>query len=227
MSPNGDDGYLQARQRMVAEQIEGRGLRRESDHRVLAAMRAVQRHLFVPENQRRAAYQDGPLPIGQGQTISQPYTVALMTSLLDLRGKERVLEIGTGSGYQAAVLAVLADEVHTLERHARLARRAAETLARLGYANAQVHTADGSLGWLAAAPYQAILVTAAAPSVQPILLEQLADGGRLVLPVGDHKGQELQRWTRRGADFEPENIIRVSFVPLRGAAGWNEKDWQE
>jgi protein-L-isoaspartate(D-aspartate) O-methyltransferase len=226
VSLNEDAWYTQARQRMVAEQIEGRGLRGESSQRLLAAMRSVPRHCFVPENQRRAAYQDGPLPIGQGQTISQPYIVALMTHLLDLNGGERVLEIGTGSGYQAAILSVLAAEVHTLERHARLALRAAETLAQLGYANVAVHTADGSLGWQPAAPYAAILVTAAAPEVSRVLLDQLAEGGRLILPVGNYQGQELQRWTRRGAAFAAENIIRVSFVPLRGAAGWNERDWQ-
>jgi protein-L-isoaspartate(D-aspartate) O-methyltransferase len=149
-----------------------------------------------------------------------------MTNLLRLNGQERVLEIGTGSGYQAAILAMLAAEVHTLERHASLARRAAETLTRLGYANVLVHTADGSLGWQPAAPYGAILVAAAAPEVSRVLLDQLAEGGRLVLPVGGYQGQDLQCWTRRGATFEAENIIRVSFVPLRGAGGWNERDWQ-
>ena len=230
MNPFEDAGEIERavaeRERMVAEQIEARGLRGETCRRLLAALRAVPRERFVPANQRRSAYQDGPLPIGQGQTISQPYIVALMTSMLDLNGTERVLEVGTGSGYQAAVLARLAAEVHTVERHAALARRAADALAGLGCANVHVHTGDGSLGWPAAAPYDAILVTAAAPQAPPDLLAPLRDAGRLVLPVGGFEGQVIQRWTRRGDDYACENGIRVSFVPLRGKAGWLEEDWR-
>lgn len=221
-----EDPYTRARLKMVAEQIEARGITAAASPRLIDALRRVPRHCFVPQNQRRAAYQDGPLPIGLGQTISQPYIVALMTDLLALTGPERVLEIGTGSGYQAAVLSLLAAEVHTLEQYPPLAEAAAAILAELGYHNVTVHTADGSIGWPAAAPYDAILVAAAAPTVPPALLDQLAPGGRLVIPVGDVSGQDLQRWTRAGDSFQAESILRVSFVPLRGEAGWNERDWR-
>jgi protein-L-isoaspartate(D-aspartate) O-methyltransferase len=222
---NEEAHYKEARLRMVAEQIEQRGLSSERSRRLIDAMRTVPRHCYVPDSQRRAAYQDGPLPIGHGQTISQPYIVALMTDQLELTGTERVLEVGTGSGYQAAILSLLAKEVHTLERIASLAENAAATLAQLGNANVYVHYADGSLGWQPAAPYAAILVAAAAPSVPQILLDQLTEGGRLVIPVGSYDGQTLQRWTRHGDTYESESIIRVSFVPLRGAAGWDDHEW--
>ena len=209
---------------MVAHQIEQRGLR---DPRLLAALRSVPRHLFVPENQRGMAYDDYPLAIGSGQTISQPYIVALMTDLLQLRGQENVLEIGTGSGYQAAILACLAGCVVTIERYEFLALRARQVLAELGYLNIQVHTGDGALGWPAAAPFQGILVTAAAPSPPAPLLEQLADGGRLVIPVGGRSGQTLQVWQRQGTEFEHEDILPVAFVPLRGKHGWDLQAWED
>ncbi len=207
---------------MVADQIERRGLR---NPRLLKAFRSVPRHEFVPEEFRYRAYDDGPLPIGLGQTISQPYIVALMTSLLDLSGDETVLEVGAGSGYQAAILAVMARQVFTIERLPELAERAKTTLARLGYHNATVLCADGSLGWPEAAPYQAILVTAAAATLPQPLADQLAKGGRLVLPVGDYYGQTLQLWTREPGGMVHENIIPVSFVPLRGKYGWRREEW--
>ncbi len=219
-----DDPYTSLRQKMVNEQIAHRGLH---SPRLLEAFRRVPRHNFVPPECRKNAYDDGPLPIGIGQTISQPYIVALMTSLLSLDGDENVLEIGTGSGYQAAILAELAKTVHTIERHSQLAERASETLANLGYANIFVHSGDGSLGWPETGPYQGILVTAAAPSAPQSLLSQLAEGGRLVIPVGDHYGQDLQVWERHGGRYEPESIIPVMFVPLRGEFGWKDEEWNE
>jgi len=217
-----NEQYHLARESMVSEQIEYRGLR---NPRLLAAFRKVPRHKFVPPELEYRAYTDGPLPIGKGQTISQPYIVALMTSLLGLQGDERVLEVGTGSGYQAAILAEMTTEVHTIERHAVLCERAALTLSELGYSNIQIHCADGSLGWLQAAPYQGIVVTAAAAAPPQPLLEQLGEGGRLVLPVGDWMGQVLQVWVRESGGYQFEDIIPVSFVPLRGNLGWSKGDW--
>lgn len=170
------------------------------------------------------AYADGPLPIGSGQTISQPYIVALMTQLLELKGNEKVLEIGTGSGYQAAILAYLASEVHTVERHADLARLAARILRDLDLKNVVVHVGDGSRGLFEFAPYDGILVTAGSPQVPPPLFDQLADGGRLVIPVGGRTGQYLERWRRSGTRVESEELTPVAFVPLRGEFGWQEKD---
>ncbi len=218
----GEALYSWEREEMVREQIERRHVR---DARVLAAMRAVPRHLFVPAEYRDQAYADFPLPIAQSQTISQPYIVAVMSSLLNLQGTERVLEIGTGSGYQAAVLARLAAEVHTVERHPELATGARRLLDNLGARNVRVHCGDGSLGWPACAPYQGILVTAAAPGLAQALLEQLADGGTLVAPVGGHGSQDLQRWQRIGERFEMESIFPVAFVPLRGEGGWKDGEW--
>lgn len=211
------------RQRMVTRQIAARGVR---DPRVLAAMRKVPRHLFVPEPLRPQAHDDTPLPIGEGQTISQPYIVALMTQMLELEGHENVLEIGTGSGYQAAILGRLARQVHTIERLAALAGRAAAVLEELGLLNVHVHTGDGSLGLPDHAPYHAILVTAAAPVVPQALLDQLADLGRMVIPVGGQGGQYLERWTREGNKFDHEDSVPVAFVPLRGRFGWGEANWQ-
>jgi protein-L-isoaspartate(D-aspartate) O-methyltransferase len=213
--------YTAERHRMVDEQIAGRDI---GDKRLLAAMRTVPRHLFVPEDQRRYAYHDGPLPIGGGQTISQPYIVALMTLLLALSGEETVLEIGTGSGYQAAILAQLVKQVHTIERDRRLAERAASVLKQLEYDNVLVHTGDGSQGLPEFAPYRAILVTAAAPQVPQVVLEQLAEGGILVLPVGGRMGQYLEKWQRRGDTFIKDVLVPVAFVPLRGKYGW-KNDW--
>ena len=205
---------------MVSEQIARRGL---CDPRLLHAFEEVPRHVFVPAEYRAYAHDDGPLPIGYGQTISQPYIVALMTDLLNLTGGERVLEVGTGSGYQAAILAYLAAEVHTVEIIPELAERAEKALHDLGLANVHCHRADGSLGWPQAAPYAGVMATAAAPGVPPPLLDQLDEGGRLVLPVGGHGFQELEFWRRRGKDFEQQVITAVAFVPLRGKHGWNKR----
>jgi protein-L-isoaspartate(D-aspartate) O-methyltransferase len=186
-------------------------------------MRSVPRHCFVPEEYRDMAYSDGPLPIGTGQTISQPYIVALMSESVALKGSEKVLEVGTGSGYQAAILGFLAREVHTIERHISLAEQARLVLEELGYKNITVHTGDGSKGLPDHAPYQAIVVTASAPKVPKPLLDQLDEGGCLILPVGDRwGGQTLQLWERHGAKFEYEAILPVAFVPLRGEYGWKE-----
>lgn len=211
------DPYERERLRMVEEQIAHRGLR---DPRLLTALRTVPRHRFVPPEELDWAYSDGPLPIGHGQTISQPYIVALMTDLLHLAPPGRVLEVGTGSGYQAAILGKMAAEVHTVEVIPELARQAEKVLAELGFANVWVHLGDGSLGWPEAAPYDGILVAAAAPDVPPPLLDQLAEGGRLVLPVGSRGFQELQVWERRGGKLHCERGLPVAFVPLRGEYGW-------
>ena len=214
-----DASYTQQRLRMVREQIMARGVH---DPRVLEAMRQVPRHRFVLREYGDMAYSDGPLPIGQGQTISQPYIVALMSEMMELQGDETVLEVGTGSGYQAAVLAQLAQTVHTIERHAELAEQAEQVLQELGLRNVAVHLGDGTLGLPRYAPYQAIMVTAASPGVPQPLLEQLTDGGRLVIPVGGQGSQMLERWRRRGTTFNAEKILPVAFVPLRGAHGWKE-----
>jgi protein-L-isoaspartate(D-aspartate) O-methyltransferase len=216
-----ESSYTSQRNRMVDDQIFERGIR---DSRVLDALRSVPRHRFVPPRERHMAYTDGPLLIGHNQTISQPYIVALMTELLELRGDEVVLEVGTGSGYQAAILGLLAREVHTIERHAELATHAQAVLEEIGLANVHVHVGDGSAGLPAFAPYQAIIVTAAAPRVPQPLLDQLADGGRLVLPVGSLGGQALERWVRRGDQYSHRVNTAVAFVPLRGEYGWQE-DW--
>ena len=201
-----------ARALMVEEQLASRGV---EDARTLAAMRKVPRHLFVPPAVLDQAYDDHPLPIGHGQTISQPYIVAFMTEALGLRGGETVLEAGTGSGYQAAVLAEIAARVYTIEIVAPLAEEARERLHRLGYANVDVRAGDGYLGWPEAAPFDAIMVTAAAPRVPEPLKEQLRDGGRLILPVGD-EWQELVVVTRRGTRYEERRVLPVRFVPMTG-----------
>jgi protein-L-isoaspartate(D-aspartate) O-methyltransferase len=215
--------FTQERQRMVQEQLAERGIR---DERLLQAMRDVPRHRFVPPEYQYMAYSDGPLPIGSGQTISQPYIVALMTQLLRLQGDENVLEVGTGSGYQAAILGHLAKQVHSIERHAELAERAAASLRSLGLVNVTVHIGDGSLGLPELAPFHAILVTAAAPKAPRPLLDQLAQGGYLVLPVGGRTNQFLERWERHGAGFEQDVLVPVAFVPLRGQHGWKEEKWE-
>jgi protein-L-isoaspartate(D-aspartate) O-methyltransferase len=204
---------------MVERDIAGRGVR---DVRVLAAMRDVPREVFVPASRQNQAYDDRPLPIGAGQTISQPYIVALMCEALQLTGGERVLEIGTGSGYAAAVLARLAAQVDTVERIAELAERADRLLVQLKVDNVRVHAGDGTLGWPDAAPYDAITVTAAGPAVPPALLSQLAPGGRLVMPVGESpSSQDLVRVTRTGPnETRTESLGGVVFVPLLGAQGW-------
>lgn len=202
---------------MVTEQIARRGI---VDERVLEAMRAVPRHLFVPPELRQAAYQDRPLPIGHRQTISQPYIVALMTQMIHISGSESVLEIGTGSGYQAAILAQLAAKVHTIERYPALSKAARQVIQNLGIDNISFHVGDGSLGLAEYAPFDAILVTAGAPSVPKMLLEQLSEHGRLVIPVGKWTGQSLERWRRTPTGFEHEAVAPVAFVPLVGKAGW-------
>ncbi len=211
------DGALVARQRMVREQIIRRGVK---DADVLEAMESIPRHAFVPHTELAWAYDDGPLPIGYGQTISQPYIVALMTELLALEPGARVLEIGTGSGYQAAVLARLATEVHTLEYIPDLAHRAEEILTSLGINTVFVHEGDGSAGFPEYAPYDGILVTAASPAVPVPLVEQLAEGGRLVIPVGGRDRQVLEVHHRVGGKIIEEQNIPVMFVPLRGRYGW-------
>jgi protein-L-isoaspartate(D-aspartate) O-methyltransferase len=209
------------RARMVEEQIYERGIR---DARLLDAMRTLPRHRFVPPRDRHLAYSDGPLVIGHNQTISQPYIVALMTELLELKGDEMVLEVGTGSGYQAAILGLLAGEVHTIERHTELGERARAVLEELGLANVHVHIGDGSTGLLEHAPYHAILVTAAAPGVPQPLLDQLGEQGRMVLPVGRLGEQVLECWVRHGEKFTHRVVTAVAFVPLRGKYGW-EQEW--
>ncbi len=212
------DAFSHEREWMVAHTIEARGVR---DQRVLDAIRQLPRHLFVPEEQRSESYADCPLPIGCGQTISQPYIVALMTELLNLQGGEKVLEIGTGSGYQAALLAMLAGEVHTIEQHAELSERAEKNIRPLELNNLHFHVGDGSLGLPDEAPFNGIIVTAGAPLTPQTLLDQLADGGRLVIPVGSHYSQDLQLWWRDGKKFDSESICPVVFVPLRGLHGWD------
>ena len=216
------NNFERERKRMVRSQIVRRGLK---DTRLLSVFESVPRHLFVPEEYRGSAYNDGPLPIGHSQTISQPYIVALMTDILELKGDERILEVGTGSGYQAMILGMLAREVHTIEYVPELASKAAKLLKRLGMDNIHVHIADGSLGWPEAAPYDGILVAAAAPQTPKPLLEQLKDDGRLVLPIGGKGMQNLQVWSRRGDNFCQETVTAVSFVPLRGEQGWGQEDW--
>jgi protein-L-isoaspartate(D-aspartate) O-methyltransferase len=214
--------YTRERLQMVADQIAGRDI---DDQAVLQAMRKVPRHCFVPPENRHLAYADCPLPIGQGQTISQPYIVALMTQLLLLQGNEIVLEIGTGSGYQAAILGMIVPHVYTMERHKRLADQATKVLGELSLVNVEVKVGDGTLGWPEHAPYHAILATAAAPHVPQALLDQLADGGRLVLPVGGRGGQYLERWFRFGEKLHREQGVPVAFVPLVGKSGWSEESW--
>lgn len=206
------------RQKMVADHLRGRDI---LDPRVLAAFATVPRDRFVPEAMRDRAYDDSPLPIGAGQTISQPYVVAITAQALRLAGHERVLEIGTGSGYAAAILGMLAREVVTVERLEELATRAATVLADLGLANVHVHHGDGTLGWPAGAPYEAIAVAAGAPAPPPALLAQLAIGGRLVIPTGTPENQRLVRITRKSeSEYGEEDLGDVRFVPLIGEQGW-------
>lgn len=211
------------RQRMVCDQLMARDI---TDAGVLAAMRGVPRHCYVPEDLRHLAYRDGPLPIGHDQTISQPYIVALMTQLLELDGMETVLEVGTGSGYQTAVLARLARRVFSLEVVPELARQAAERLAELGVSNVEIHVGDGSQGLPDQSPFDAILVTAAAPTLPPPLAAQLAPGGRLVIPIGGHDSQFLELWKRCGEAWHIERLSPVMFVPLVGRYGQHAEEWK-
>lgn len=225
MEPD-ESRYQELRQRMVEEQLVRRGI---VAARVLQAMRAVPRHMFVPTEYRDHAYEDMPLPVGSGQTISQPYIVALMTSLLDVQPGDAVLEVGTGSGYQAAILGWLAEKVHTIECVPDLALAASQRLKRLGISNVDVHCGDGSRGLPERAPFDAILVPAAAPRVPQPLLEQLADGGRLVLPIGSRRDQHLQLWMQRAGRCRRRVLSPVRFVPLVGEWGWDapldSEDW--
>jgi len=210
-----EGGFAGVRQKMVAEQIRARGV---TDPAVLAAVAAVPRHLFVPGGERGGAYDDRPLPIGSGQTISQPYIVALMTSLLEIRPGDRVLEVGTGSGYQAAVLSRLAGEVYSVEILKPLAERARRTLAGLGYRNVHLRVGDGYEGWPDAAPFDGIIVTAAPAQIPKPLLRQLKVGGKLVIPVGG-TFQDLVVLTRRqDGGFDRSNVLPVRFVPMTGEA---------
>jgi protein-L-isoaspartate(D-aspartate) O-methyltransferase len=194
------------------------------NRQVLAAMGAIPRELFVPPENRQLAYADKPLPIGYGQTISQPFIIALMTQALELTGQEKVLEIGTGSGYQAAILARLAKRVITTERIKPLAGRAKKLLAELGYKNIEVHLAEETLGWRQEAPYDAIMATAAAPKVPPELIAQLAIGGRLVIPVGSRYVQELYKITRGRKKNKIDDLGGCRFVSLIGRGAWEEEE---
>jgi len=205
------------RQRMVENQLKTRGI---TNFRVLEAMRKVPRHSFVPPELISSAYHDGPLSIGEGQTISQPYMVALMTECLELKGEGKVLEVGTGSGYQTAILAELAKEVYTIEIHKSLSGKARQLLADLGYNNIEFRIGDGSKGWEEESPFGGIIVTAGSPDIPSTLQDQLTDGGRLVIPVGSRFLQTLYRITRVGDSFHKEAFTSCVFVPLVGEHGW-------
>ena len=211
--------YLLARERMVEEQLVSRGIR---DSRVLAAMAKVPRHLFVVEELRDKAYEDNPLPIGEGQTISQPYMVALMVEALGLKGKERVLEIGTGSGYEAAVLAELCAQVLSVELVEDLTVKARVVLASLGYQNVSIQVGDGTLGWEEHAPYDAVVISAAAPCIPRPLLEQLRPGGCLVLPMGEEELQTLVGIRKESGELREEYLGECRFVKLLGTYGWED-----
>ena len=214
--------YAIARRRMVEEQVKARGI---TDQRVIDAMLQIPRHRFVPEALASQAYTDFALPIGERQTISQPFMVATMSAALKLTGCEKVLEIGTGSGYQAAVLGLLARQVFSLERISALARQARKTLDSCGFARVNVRVTDGTLGWEDEAPFDAIMVTAGAPAIPDSYRKQLAVGGRLVIPVGDRNSQFLVRVTRvNERDFRQERLVGCRFVPLVGDQGWREDE---
>ena len=215
----GEGEFAVPRADMLERQLRRRGI---TDAGVLAAMAGVRREEFVPNEFRQRAYEDAPLPIGEGQTISQPYIVAAMTAALRLTGSERVLEIGTGCGYQAAILSHLAKIVFSIESRSELASAAARRLDRLTYTNVHVHCGDGTLGLPDFAPFDAILVAAAAPAVPEPLRSQLAEGGRLILPVGDAENQELRYLERHGNAYETSILEACRFVPLIGYHGWKE-----
>jgi protein-L-isoaspartate(D-aspartate) O-methyltransferase len=212
-------GWEEQRDQMVKRQLVSRGIK---DERVLAAMGKVPRHGFVPEKLRESAYHDGPLSIGEGQTISQPYMVALMTECLDLKSCEKVLEIGTGSGYQTAILAELAEHVYTIERVPILLEKAHQVLTHLGYTTVKFNGGDGTYGWREESPFDGIIVTAAAPDISQVLVEQLNDGGVLVIPVGSRYSQSLYKATKKGRKIEKEERTLCVFVPLIGEYGWKE-----
>jgi protein-L-isoaspartate(D-aspartate) O-methyltransferase len=211
--------YRLARERMVKNQLIPRGI---EDERVLRAMGKIHRHLFVEEALIGEAYNDHPLPIGHKQTISQPYIVALMTQALGLKGSEKTLEIGTGSGYQTAILAELSKKVYTIERIKPLMEKAVKLLGRLGYTNIIFKAYDGTLGWKEKEPFDAIIVTAGAPRVPDPLLDQLAVGGRMLIPIGDKYSQELIKVTKKKKDYKKENLGGCRFVDLIGVYGWKD-----
>lgn len=218
LTPQQQD-YQISRKRMVAEQLIPGGVR---DPRVLTAMAKIPRNLFVQEGMESQAYSDHPLHIGEGQTISQPVIVGIMTQALELKGHEKVLDIGTGSGYQLAILCELAREVYSIERIAKLSHRARRVLYDVGYVNFKLRIGDGTLGWPEAAPFDCILAAAGSPDIPRAYLEQLADGGRLVMPVGGEESQELILVVRRGNSFEKRIISGCRFVKLIGQQGWTE-----
>jgi len=215
-----DADFTIAREHMVDYQICSRGITTPA---VVDAFRKVPRHLFVPAAQQSEAYADYPLSIGYGQTISQPYIVALMVDKANLRPTDHVLEIGTGSGYEAAILSCLCKRVDTVERIPALAKKAQETFVKLGFRNVEVHVGDGSEGYAQAAPYDAIIVAAAAPAVPTPLRDQLTIGGRLVIPIGNSFQQDLQLWVKTKTDFIKESVTPVIFVPLIGKWGWENE----
>ncbi|MBN1848150.1 MAG: protein-L-isoaspartate(D-aspartate) O-methyltransferase [Deltaproteobacteria bacterium] len=214
-----DDQYALARENMIRTQLIPRGIR---DPELLQVMRAIPRERFVPALLKKMAYTDGALAIGEGQTISQPYIVALMTEALALKDTDKALEIGTGSGYQAAVLAKLCESVYTVDRIKKLLERAEQILTKLGYTNIHFKVSNGTLGWREHAPYDAIIVTAGAPYIPDPLIEQLAEGGRLVIPVGNRIGQELIKITKKDGNLFEDDLGAVRFVNLIGEYGWNE-----
>lgn len=214
--------FEKLRSQMVETQLISRGIK---DERVLAAMRKVPRHLFVDDFLIDRAYEDHALPIGEGQTISQPYMVALMTELLELKGNEKVLEIGTGSGYQCAILAELSSRVYSIERVEVLALRANRILNSLGYKNIEIRVANGTYGWKEESPFDGIIVTAGAPEIPRTLVDQLGVGGRLVIPVGDRWSQILMKVTKTPEGTTTESITSCIFVPLLGDYGWKEEDY--
>ena len=211
--------YRLAREKMVKNQLIPRGI---NDERVLSVMGKIHRHLFIEEALIGEAYNDHPLPIGYKQTISQPYIVAFMTQALELTGKERALELGTGSGYQTAILAELSKKVFTIERIKPLMEKARRLLTQLGYMNIEYKAYDGTLGWKDLQPFDAIMVTAGAPKVPEPLLEQMAEGGRMIIPIGDKFSQELIKVKRIKKDFKKENLGGCRFVDLIGIHGWKE-----
>lgn len=212
--------YEILRERMVREQLMPRGIKNQ---KVLDAFRKVERHKFIPENLRNSAYADFPVPIGEGQTISQPYIVALMTECLNLNGQDKVLEIGTGSGYQAAILAELTGEVYTIERFETLAKRAEAILNELGYTNIKIKVGDGTLGWEEAAPFDKIIITAASPQIPLPLTEQLRENGKLILPLGESFSQVLTLVEKKKGKLEFMDICGCVFVPLVGKHGWSNR----
>ncbi|MDD4979928.1 MAG: protein-L-isoaspartate(D-aspartate) O-methyltransferase [Candidatus Omnitrophica bacterium] len=212
--------YEILRKRMVEEQLIGRGIR---DKKVLEAFGKVERHKFVPEDLRMNAYADFPIPLDEGQTISQPYIVALMTECLNLSPKDKILEIGTGSGYQTAILAELAGEVYSVERFEALAEKARTLLNSLGYKNIKIKAGDGTLGWKEEAPFDKIIVTASSPKIPPPLTEELGENGKLILPLGENFSQTLTLVEKKEGKLQPLNICGCVFVPLIGKYGWGQK----